>query len=85
MVIVLTFILPNVERVEIFFIPIIYFIHFWAYINCLMFEIIWISRIENMGMCAIAHNGNTRDKSGRFYKVITIIMHCVVALFIQNS
>ena len=28
-----------------------------------------------MGMCAIAHNGNTRDKSGRFYEVIIYILH----------
>ena len=26
-----------------------------------------------MSMCAIDHNGNTRDKSGRFYEVIIYI------------
>ena len=26
-----------------------------------------------MGICAIAHNGNTRDKTGRFYEVIIYI------------
>ena len=29
-----------------------------------------------MGMCAISHNGNTREKSGRFYKVIIYCIYC---------
>ena len=60
---------PKCWRSWNFFISIIYFTHFGPYINCLKFKIIWTSRIEDMGMCAIAHNVNTRDKSGRFYEV----------------
>ena len=43
--------------------------------NSLKFKLIWTSRIEDMGMCAIAHNGNTRIKTGRFYEVIIYILH----------
>ena len=57
-----------------FFIPIIYFTHFGAFIKCLEFYKNRTSRTEDMGMCTIAQNGNTRDKSGRFYKVIIIAL-----------
>ena len=64
---------PKCWRSWNFFIPIIHFTHFWVYSNCLEFKKTWTSRTEDMGMCTIAHNGNTRDKSGRFYKVTIYI------------
>ena len=50
---------PKCWRSWNFFIPIIYFTHFGAYINCQEFKKIRTSRTEDTGMCAIAHNGNT--------------------------
>ena len=70
--VILTLILPSVEGVEIVSSP-SYILLILGPISTVKFKQIWTSRIEDMDMCAIAHNGNTRDKSGRFYKVIIYI------------
>ena len=66
---------PKCWRSWNFFIPIMFVTHFGAPMNFLKFKLIWSSRNEDMGMCAIAHNGSTRDKTGRFYEVIIYILH----------
>ena len=64
---------PKCWRSWNFFIPIMCVTHFGAPMNFLKFKLIWSSRNEDMGMCAIAHNGSTRDKTRRFYEVIIYI------------
>ena len=66
---------PKCWRSWNFFIPIMCVTHFGAPLNFLKFKLIWSIRNEDMGMCAIAHNGSTRDKTGRFYEVIIYILH----------
>ena len=62
-----------------FFILIMCVTHFGAHINFLKFKLIWSSRNEDIWVCmsAIAHNGSTRDKTRRFYGVISICIYCI--------